>query len=156
MPCWSSRPQVRNASHKLRSVTLGFVADGVINKTPFSEYTPEAGIVTPELKCPTTNLTPSPTNLFATETPCFGSDTSSPCSSSTFCPRMPPALLMSSTACCVPLVSWAPKAALGPVIGPATPILICALAAPENASAAASATPDNQYFVIQRSPIEFR
>ena len=47
-------------------------------------------IVTPELKCcvPTTNLTPSPTNLLATDTPCFGSDTSSPCSRSSFCPRM--------------------------------------------------------------------
>ena len=28
MPCWSSRPQVRNASHSLRSVTFGLVADG--------------------------------------------------------------------------------------------------------------------------------
>ena len=47
-----------------------------------------------------TNLTPSPTNLLATETPCFGSETSSPGSTSSFWPRMPPALLMSSTACC--------------------------------------------------------
>src|SRR5271165_5119045 len=152
MPCWSSRPQVRNASHKLRSVTLGFVADGVINKTPFSEYTPEAGIVTPELKCPTTNLTPSPTNLLATETPCFGSDTSSPCSRVSCWPRMPPALLMSSTACCVPLVSWAPKAAFGPVIGPATPNLIWALATPDAARAAANTAPDNQYFFMQLLP----
>ena len=37
MPCWSSRPQVRNASHSLRSVTLGLVAEGVINRMPFSE-----------------------------------------------------------------------------------------------------------------------
>src|SRR6516165_6217350 len=105
-------------------------------------------MVTPELKCPTTNLTPSPTNLLATDTPCLGSDTSSPCSSVICWPRMPPALLMSSTACCVPLVSCAPNAAFGPVIGPATPILIWALAAPENARAAASATPDNQCLVI--------
>src|SRR5580698_2529660 len=110
-------------------------------------------MVTPELKCPTTNLTPSPTNLFATETPCLGSDTSSPCSSVICWPRMPPALLMSSTACVVPCTSWAPKAAFGPVTGPATPILIWALAAPENARAATSATPDNQCLVIQLLPL---
>jgi hypothetical protein len=39
---------------------------------------------------------------------------------------MPPALLMSSTAWLAPFLSWAPKAAFGPVIGPATAILICA------------------------------
>ena len=55
-------------------------------------------MVTPELKWPMTNWTPSPTNLLATETPCLGSETSSPCSSSTFWPRMPPPLLKSSTA----------------------------------------------------------
>src|SRR5579863_1882473 len=103
-----------------------------------------------------TNLTPSPTNLLATDTPCLGSDTSSPCSRVSFCPRMPPALLMSSTACCVPLTSCAPKAAFGPVIGPATPILIWALAAPENARAARSATPDNQCLVIHPTPISLR
>ena len=113
-------------------------------------------MVTPELKWPMTNLTPSPTNLLATDTPCFGSDTSSPCSRVICWPRMPPALLMSSTACCVPLTSCAPKAAFGPVIGPATPILISALAAPENARAAASATPDNQYFFIRYTPMMFR
>ena len=113
-------------------------------------------MVTPELKWPMTNLTPSPTNLLATDTPCFGSDTSSPCSSSIFWPRMPPALLMSSTACWVPLTSCAPNAALGPVIGPATPNLIWALAAPENARAAASATPDNQYFFMQFHSLEVR
>ena len=32
LPCWSSRPQVRNASHSLRSVTFGLVADGVIEQ----------------------------------------------------------------------------------------------------------------------------
>src|SRR5260370_38199269 len=110
-------------------------------------------MVTPELKCPTTNLTPSPTNLLATDTPCLGSDTSSPCSSSSFWPRMPPALLMSSTACCVPFTSCAPNAAFGPVIVPATPNLIWALAAPQNAKAAANATPDNQCFDIHFAPL---
>ena len=112
-------------------------------------------MVTPELKWPMTNLTPSPTNLLATETPCFGSETSSPCSRTSCWPRMPPALLMSSTACCVPWTSCAPKAAFGPVIGPATPNLMSALAAPENARAAASATPDNQYLFIHCTPIRF-
>ena len=32
LPCWSSRPQVRKASHSLRSVTLGLVAEGVIEE----------------------------------------------------------------------------------------------------------------------------
>ena len=82
------------------------------------------------MKWPTTNLTPSPMNLLATETPCFGSDASSPRSTSICCPRMPPALLMSSAACLTPWVSCAPKAALGPVIGAPTPILISACAAP--------------------------
>src|SRR5579872_2257576 len=109
-------------------------------------------MVTPELKGPTTNLTPSPTNLLATDTPCFGSDTSSPCSSVIFWPKMPPALLMSSTACVVPCTSCAPNAAFGPVIGPVTAILMSARAAPENARAAASATPDNQCLVIQLLP----
>ena len=40
-----------------------------------------------------------------------------------FWPRMPPAALMSATACSAPFFSCAPKAAFGPVIGPATPIL---------------------------------
>ena len=39
------------------------------------------------MKWPTTNLTPSPTNLLATDTPCFGSETSSPGSTSIFCPE---------------------------------------------------------------------
>ena len=82
-------------------------------------------MVTPELKWPTTNLTPSPTNLLATDTPCLGSETSSPTDELIFWPRMPPAALMSSTACSTPFLSCAPKAALGPVIGPATPSLIC-------------------------------
>ena len=105
-------------------VMVGLVADGVIMKMPFSAYTSEAGIVTPELKWPTTNLTPSPTNLLATDTPCLGSDTSSPTSSSIFWPLMPPLALISSTACSAPFLSCAPNAAFGPVIGPATPILI--------------------------------
>ena len=59
-------------------------------------------MVTPELKWPTTNFTPSPANLFATETPSFGSARSSPMVSDSFCPRIPPAALMSSTASSVP------------------------------------------------------
>ena len=78
-------------------------------------------MVTPELKWPTTNLTPSPTNLLATETPCLGSDDVVADRASIFWPRMPPAALMSATACCAPFFSCAPKAALGPVTGPASP-----------------------------------
>ena len=36
--------------HMLRSVTFGLVAAGVITSMPFSWYTSEAGMVTPELK----------------------------------------------------------------------------------------------------------
>jgi hypothetical protein len=37
LPCWSSRPQVRNVFHMPgRSVTLGLVAAGVITSMPFS------------------------------------------------------------------------------------------------------------------------
>ncbi len=50
LPCWSSRPQVRNTFHILRSVICGLVEAGVIIKMPFSAYTVEAGIETPELK----------------------------------------------------------------------------------------------------------
>ena len=46
-----------------------------------------------------------------------------------FWPRMPPAALISSMACSAPFLSCAPKAAFGPVIGPATPNLICACGA---------------------------
>src|ERR1700733_4292850 len=151
MPCWSSRPQVRNASHSLRSVTLGLVADGVMKRTPFSAYTSEAGILTPELKWPTTNLTPSPTNLFATETPCLGSETSSPCSTVIFWPLMPPVLLKSSAAWLTPCTNCAPNEAFGPVTGPATPILMSAFAAPAKAKPAASNKPDNPYLIIRPS-----
>src|SRR5271155_1928522 len=108
-------------------------------------------MVTPELKWPTTNLTPSPTNLLATETPCLGSETSSPCSTSICLPRMPPLALKSAAACATPVVSCAPNEALGPVIGPATPILTCASAAPAKANPAASTRPVNQYFFILHS-----
>ena len=66
-------------------------------------------------------------------------------------PRMPPAALKSATACATPLVNCAPNEALGPVIGPATPILICASAAPAKARPAASTRPVNQYFFILHS-----
>ena len=51
-----------------------------------------------------------------------------------------------------PMVSCAPNAAFGPVIGPATPILIWALAAPAAARAAANTAPDNQNFFMQLLP----
>jgi hypothetical protein len=35
-PCWSSRPQVRNVFHMLRSVKRGFVEAGVIWMMPAS------------------------------------------------------------------------------------------------------------------------
>src|SRR5580658_10777709 len=108
-------------------------------------------MVTPELKWPTTSLTPSPTNLLATETPCLGSETSSPCSTVIFWPLMPPDLLKSSAAWVTPCTNCAPNEAFGPVTGPATPILICALAAPAYAKPAASNKPDNKYFFIRHS-----
>src|SRR5215472_6014653 len=110
-------------------------------------------MVTPELKCPTTNLTPSPANLLATETPCLGSDTSSPYSSVIFWLRMPPAALMSATPWSAPFLSCAPNAAFGPVIGPATPILICAEAVPANATARLAARLSVVIFLIALTPL---
>src|SRR6266853_1024660 len=85
-------------------------------------------MVTPELKWPMTNFTPSAANLLAVDTPSLGSARSSPMLIESFWPRMPPAALMSSTACSTPFLSWAPNAALPPVIGPPTASLICACA----------------------------
>src|SRR6186713_3079368 len=103
-------------------------------------------MVTPELKWPTTNLTP-------TEMPCFGSETSSPTDRTIFSPLIPPAALMSAAACSAPFCSCAPKAAFGPVIGPATPIRISAHALPPNAIRAVRATADNSDFFIETLPL---
>src|SRR6185436_16695329 len=67
---------------------------------------------------------------------------------------MPPAALMSATAWSVPFLSWAPKAAFGPVSGPATPILICACADPAKAIAAPRARPSVVILFIHISPCE--
>src|SRR5258705_9558838 len=64
---------------------------------------------------------------------------------------MPPWVLKSAPAAWAPFLSCAPNAALGPVNGPATQILIWALAAPLNARPAASASPDNHTFLIEVS-----
>src|SRR5258708_977889 len=48
---------------------------------------------------------------------------------------------MSATAWSVPFLICSPSVALGPVIGPAMPILICAAAEPANATAIPSARP---------------
>src|ERR1700686_729828 len=52
---------------------------------------------------------------------------------------MPPAALMSAAACSTPFFICAPVAALGPVIGPATPNLTWALAVPASAMVKPSA-----------------
>ena len=113
-------------------------------------------MVTPELKCPTTNLTPSPTNLLATDTPSFGSARSSPTLSTIFWPRMPPAALMSSTACSTPCFSCAPKAALPPVIGPATPSFTSAAAVLAAARLAATAKAGQSIRLMQDLPSRVR
>ena len=110
-------------------------------------------MVTPELKWPMTNLTPSPRILLATDTPCLGSDASSPNTSSIFWPLMPPLALMSAAACSAPFLSCAPNAAFGPVIGPATPTLICADAPLAQATLAAMASAGQNTFFIRGLPI---
>ncbi len=50
---------------------------------------------------------------------------------------MPPAALRSAAACSAPFFNCAPNAALGPVKGPATPILICGIALPAGLALAA-------------------
>jgi len=69
---------------------------------------------------------------------------------------MPPAALMSAAACSAPFWSWAPKAAFGPVIGPATPIRISAHALPLNARTAVMATADKRDFFIDTLPLNGR
>ena len=61
---------------------------------------------------------------------------------------------MSATACSTPFLSWAPKAALPPVMGPATPSLTWADAvlAPDAAKAAATVSDSQNAFFIQDSP----
>src|SRR5215831_15886028 len=66
---------------------------------------------------------------------------------------MPPLALMSAAACSTPFLSWAPKAALGPVSGPATPILICADAPLAQATLAAIASAGQNTFFIPGLPI---
>src|SRR6218665_3098886 len=151
-PCWSSRPQVRNVFHRPRSVKVGLVEAGVTWMMPFSANTADDGMDTAELKLPTTNLTPSATNLLATETPCLASETSSPRTTLICSPLMPPAALMSAAACSAPFWSCAPKAAFGPVSGPATPTITSAHAAPPNATIALKATADKSDFFILLLP----
>src|SRR5690242_20139754 len=88
-----------------------------------------------------TNFTPSAAKLLATETPCFGSETSSPNSTDSLLPRMPPAALMSAAACSTPFFICAPVAAFGLVIGPPTPNFTWAAADCASANAKPSATP---------------
>src|SRR5262249_47406938 len=96
-----------------------------------------------------------PTNLLATETPSFGSARSSPTKTWIFWPRMPPAALMSATACSTPFLSCAPKAALPPVIGPATPSLTCAEAPSAKARPRPRARPSvSQCFIVFTSGYE--
>src|SRR5919197_4707972 len=85
--------------------------------------------------------------------PCFGSETSSPIDSTIFSPLMPPAALMSAAACSAPFCSCAPKAALGPVIGPATPIRMSAQALPLSARSAVSVAADSNDFLIETLPL---
>src|SRR6266566_2509627 len=61
---------------------------------------------------------------------------------------MPPAALMSSTACSTPFLSCAPKAALPPVIGPATPNLTCAEAVSAKARPRPKARPSVSHCLI--------
>ena len=97
-------------------------------------------MVTPELKWPTTNLTPSAANLSATDTPSFGiGAVVADAEHDLLAQDAAGFALMSSTACSTPCLSWAPNAALPPVIGPPTPILTSACAPP--ASATPSAKP---------------
>src|ERR1700684_1069082 len=103
-----------------------------------------------------TNLTPSPANLLATETPCLGSETSSPNSVTIFWLRMPPAALMSAAACSTPFFLCAPVAALGPVIGPPTPNLTCAVAEFANTNARLSETPSVVIVFIVSSPYNWK
>src|SRR6266567_3873988 len=67
---------------------------------------------------------------------------------------MPPAALTSAAAMSVPFLSCAPDEALGPVIGPATPILICAAAVPANATANPSVRPSVVVFLMASTPLK--
>jgi hypothetical protein len=64
---------------------------------------------------------------------------------------MPPAALMSSTACSAPSFICSPKAAYWPVIGPAVAITISACAAPANRPSAA-AVPSKMLIRVMKLP----
>ena len=61
---------------------------------------------------------------------------------------MPPAALMSATACSAPFLDLRAERGVGPVIGPATPSLICAVAAPASASLRPNDTPGQAIFFM--------
>jgi hypothetical protein len=79
------------------------------------------------------------TNWLATATACFGSQASSPTSSTSFSPLIPPAALMSFTASSAPCFICSPNTAYWPVIGPAVAMMTSAQAAPPPVRASAVA-----------------
>ena len=140
--------------HRLRSVIFGLVADGrdledAVLRIDFGGRHGDAGVevADDELDAVAGELVGDRNALLRIGHVVAVAD------SVIFWPMMPPAALMSSTACSAPFFSCAPKAAFGPVSGPATPILICACAVPAKAIAAPRARPSVVIFFIHFSPL---
>src|SRR5271154_3362695 len=84
----------------------------------------DAGIDDPEQAWPSTNLICCPTMRLATVTACFGSQASSSMTILILRPSTPPASLIAAAAVSAPRFICSPMLATGPVIGPATAIVM--------------------------------
>src|SRR5690606_1244735 len=82
-----------------------------------------------------------------------GSQASSPTSRTSFSPLMPPAALMSATACSAPALICSPNEAYWPVIGPAVAITMSASAAPERLMPTTAATLDRRNVFMELLPL---
>src|SRR5262249_24593831 len=110
------------------------------------------GIEEPEQKWPATNGILAPDSFSATDTACYGSHASSPTSSLSFLPIKPGPALKSAMNCSAPFFICVPNAALLPVIGPATAMVMSwAKAAVVNANEAPNARPANLRCFIRLS-----
>src|SRR5208337_440410 len=108
----------------------------------------EAGIDDPEQAWPSTNLICWPTMRLATATACFGSQASSSMTILIFLPLTPPASLIAWAAASAPRFIWSPIEATGPVIGPATAMVMSSARA--GVASAARATPESDKMTMLR------
>src|ERR1700749_1742091 len=121
------------------SVRTGLDAAGDIIRIELLAYTSDGGIDEPEQAWPSTYLICCPTIRLATATACFGSHASSSITIEILRPLTPPASLIAAAAVSAPRFICSPMLATGPVIGPATAIVMSS--ALTGAASAASPRP---------------